>query len=160
MEKTLTLRYEQTSLEALAPSDRQLIAKAQQAAHTAYNPYSHFYVGAALRLADGTIVTGSNQENMAYPSGLCAERTALFSAGAQHPGTPIEALAVVGAIEALGEGSPLDYRAASPCGACRQVMCEYERKQARKMRILLYHNEDQILVFDSAEALLPFAFDL
>ena len=86
MERTQTIHYQQCMMAELTDADRQLMETAIEATNTAYAPYSNFHVGAALRLDDGTVVTGSNQENIAYPSGLCAERTALFAAGAQHPG--------------------------------------------------------------------------
>ena len=103
---------------------------------------------------DGTVVTGSNQENIAYPSGLCAERTALFAAGAQHPGTTIEAIAIVGRNQ---EGT---LTGASPCGACRQVMAEVETRQGKKLRVICYFSDDKILVFEGVECLLPFIFTM
>ena len=152
MKKTLNIEYEVLRRDELRPEDAQVLAAAEKALDTAYNPYSHFAVGAALRLDDGTVVTGSNQENLAYPSGLCAERTAMFAASAQHPGKRFEALAIVGRTE---EG---ELMGASPCGACRQVMQEYEAKSGKKMRVILYQKEDEILVVDGVETLLPFAF--
>ena len=136
----------------LAAADRELMEAAIEATATAYAPYSNFHVGAAARMADGTIVKGSNQENIAYPSGLCAERTALFAASAQHPGTAVEALAIVGRNP---EGM---LTAASPCGACRQVMAEQQMRQDKKLRILCYQTDGKILVFEGVESLLPFVF--
>ena len=114
MECTQTIHYQEYKMEDLNDGDRKLIESAVAATESAYAPYSHFSVGAALRLDDGTVVTGSNQENVAYPSGLCAERTALFAASASHPGKAVEALAIVARNP---EGMLVG---ASPCGACRQ----------------------------------------
>lgn len=154
MEKTLTIRYKEYSGPDMLPqADRELLATAVEAAAGAYAPYSHFHVGAALRLADGSIATGNNQENAAYPSGLCAERTTLFAASAQHPdGRDFEALAIVG-VDANGRLCE-----ASPCGACRQVMAEYEQRQGHPMRVVCYVDEEGVRVFDSVADLLPFGF--
>lgn len=154
MERAQTIHYQEYTLNELAAADRTLIDAAIEATDTAYAPYSNFHVGAALRLADGTIVKGSNQENTAYPSGLCAERTALFAASAQHPGVAIETLAIVGRNP---EGV---LTAASPCGACRQVMAEQESRQECKLRVLCYYSADKILVFEGVESLLPFIFSM
>ena len=121
--------------EELNTDDLELLEAARQATYRSYAPYSHFSVGAAARLANGTIVTGSNQENAAYPSGLCAERTALFYANAQYPDQAIP-----------------------PCGACRQVMLEAEQRFQRPMRILLFGTKGIYEVKD-AGSLLPLSFD-
>jgi len=154
MDKTQTIHYQEYTLAELEASDRALIDAAVKATDTAYAPYSNFHVGAALRLADGTIVTGSNQENIAYPSGLCAERTALFSASAQHPGIAVETIAII------GRNPQGALTAASPCGACRQVMAEQESRQENKMRVLCYYSADKILLFEGVESLLPFVFTM
>lgn|SRR5574344_1996161 len=154
MNKTLTINYQEVSLEALTAADRQLVESAIAATHTAYSPYSHFSVGAALRLANGEVVMGSNQENAAYPSGLCAERTAMFSAAAQHPEEAFDSLAIVGR-NAEGVLTP-----ASPCGSCRQVMAEYEHRGQRNLRVLVYFSKDKILIFEEVKSLLPFIFTL
>ncbi len=154
MERTQTIHYQQCMMAELTDADRQLMKTAIEATNTAYAPYSNFHVGAALRLDDGTVVTGSNQENIAYPSGLCAERTALFAAGAQHPGKTIEAIAIVGRNQ---EGT---LTGASPCGACRQVMAEMETRQGKKLRVICYFSDDKILVFEGVECLLPFIFTM
>ena len=115
-QKTLTIPYEEySSIEELAEDDRALMEAAIDAVKGSYAPYSHFHVGAAVRLADGTVVKGANQENAAYPSGLCAERTAMFAASAQHPGVPFESLAVVCSRDGMLMPNP-----GSPCGACRR----------------------------------------
>ena len=154
MDKTLVINYKEVAgVAALPDSDRRLMECAVEAAKGAYAPYSRFHVGAALRLADGSVVVGSNQENAAYPSGLCAERTALFAASAQRPDMrDYETLAIVGINE---EGVLCE---ASPCGACRQVMSEYERQQGHPMRVICYIREGCVRVFDSVSDLLPFSF--
>ena len=125
-----------------------------ESSHKAYAPYSKFHVGAAVLLADGTMVQGSNQENIAYPSGLCAERTAIFAASAQRPDVrDYQALAIVGR-NASGE-----YCEASPCGACRQVLMEYEKNQGHPMRVLCYLEGGRVRVFEKVADLLPFSFD-
>ena len=155
MYKELVIKYKEYDLAALPDaSGRELMQRAVEAADGAYAPYSHFHVGAALRLGDGTVVCGNNQENAAYPSGLCAERTAVFAASAQRPGMRnYEALAIVGRNE---RGELCE---ASPCGACRQVLMEYEQRQGYPMRVLCYLSGDRVRVFPSVASLLPFSFD-
>lgn len=154
MERTQTIHYQEYKFDELGTADRALMDAAISATDTAYAPYSNFHVGAAVRLSDGTVVKGSNQENIAYPSGLCAERTALFAASAQHPGVTMEALAIV------GRNSEGKLTGASPCGACRQVMAEQESRQGGNLRILCYFSSDKILIFDGVESLLPFIFSM
>lgn len=151
--KCLTIEYaEYSSVAELPEEDRRLMEAAMGATEDAYAPYSHFHVGAAVRLADGTIVPGSNQENIAYPSGLCAERTALFGASARFPQLAVEALAVVGF-----HGG--EYTEASPCGACRQVMAEYELRYGNEMAVLCYLGGGRIRRIRGVKSLLPFAFE-
>ena len=133
----------------LASDDRELLDAALAAAARAYAPYSGFRVGAALRLADGRIVDGNNQENAAYPSGICAERTALFAAQAQYPDTPVSALLLTATVD----GVPVDHP--SPCGACRQVVMEAETRFRHPIRILLC-GKTRVVELASAHALLPF----
>lgn len=156
MDRTYTINYrEYATVDALAPADRELVRLAVSAAATAYAPYSKFHVGAALRLADGRVVTGSNQENAAYPSGLCAERTALFAASAHYPDQrDYEALAIVGCNH---EGHLCE---AAPCGACRQVMMEYESQQSHPMRVLCYTADGGVREFQRVADLLPFGFEM
>jgi cytidine deaminase len=152
--KTLTIPYEEyASINELNADDRALLEAAIDATKGSYAPYSHFNVGAAVRLEDGTVVKGANQENAAYPSGLCAERTAMFAASAQYPKVPMEALAVVCA----RDGS-LMINPGSPCGACRQVMSQYERLSMKPLRIIL-GSGGPILVFTGVESLMPFMFN-
>ena len=137
----------------LTPAEHTTWQAARDATTHAYAPYSGFHVGAALLLADGTVFKGTNQENAAYPSGLCAERTALFGLAAAHPGhAPIVGMAVA-ARPADGEFGP-----AFPCGACRQVMLEYETRQGQAIPLLLPGRKGNILRFASLEALMPFNF--
>lgn len=154
MEKTQIVKYQECSLSELNSADRELLDAAIAATGTAYAPYSNFHVGAALRLDDGTVVIGSNQENLAYPSGLCAERTALFAASAQHSGKSVESMAIV------GRNPQGVLMAASPCGACRQVMAEQESRQKQKIRIICYQTDAKILIFEGVEVLLPFIFSM
>lgn len=154
MNKTITIDYQEyNSVAELPDADAALLRCAIDATEGAYAPYSHFRVGAALRLADGTIVVGSNQENGAYPSGLCAERTAIFAASAQHPQCrDYQALAIVGR-DASGRLCE-----AAPCGACRQVLSEYEEMQRHPLRILCFLDAGGVRVLPSVAATLPFAF--
>ena len=149
-----TINYEEfSSPEEMDPVDQKLVAEALDAQKGSYSPFSHFQVGAALLLADGTIVKGANQENVAYPSGLCAERTAMFAAGANYPDTPMVTLAIVGSDHGVLCESP-----ASPCGACRQVMAQYQRKFGRPIQIILVGSK-RIRKFHKVDDLLPFIFD-
>lgn len=139
--------------DELSPEQQRLIDIAKEQTQKAYCPYSHFHVGAAAELANGEIVRGCNQENAAFPSGLCAERTALFAAGAQYPDEPVLRLAI-----ACYHKDAFLPSAGSPCGACRQVMVETEKRGGQKMQVLLY-GTDETLVFESAADLLPLVFD-
>jgi cytidine deaminase len=137
----------------LAQADRDLLAAAHRAALNAYAPYSQFQVGAAARLENGEVVLGANQENMSYPQGMCGERIAVFTAGAQYPGVAIEAVAIV-------SPSPIaNPNAFMPCGGCRQVLLESEQRQEGPIRLLLQARDEDVLVSKSATNLVPFAFD-
>ena len=151
---TLSFTVQVTNEKELSASDRQLIRAAREATQTGYAPYSHFYVGAALLLEDGSIVTGSNQENVAYPSGLCAERTALFYAHSRYPHLAVTALAIAARTNEAFTPSPV-----SPCGACRQVLSELRKESGRPIRVLLFGTQDVYLIEDAAD-LLPLAFNL
>ena len=152
--KSITIDYtEYTSAAEMEPQDRALVEAALEARSGSYAPYSKFHVGAALRLVDGTIVKGANQENVAYPSGLCAERTAMFAAGANHPGVAFDTLAIVGA-----NGDDVCEMPAAPCGACRQVMAEYQRLYGQPIKIILIGTH-VIYKFQKVEDLLPLIFD-
>ena len=152
--KEIKIAYtEYASLDELSAQDRVLAESAIEAIATSYAPYSNFNVGAAVRFADGEIVKGSNQENAAFPSGTCAERTALFYASASRPDVPMNALAIAAAQEGKLIPKPV-----APCGACRQVMAQYQLKSGCPMKIFLIGAE-KIYEFDKVEALLPFIFD-
>jgi cytidine deaminase len=154
MKKTFYFEYEEvTSWKELPPSDVELVNAAYAIAESAYAPYSAFKVGTAVQLQNGEVVLGSNQENIAYPSGLCAERVALFFAGANFPDQIVQTVAVV----AKGDLLPFD-KILSPCGACRQVMLETEIRQNRFFRIILVSQNEKTIILHSAINLLPFAF--
>lgn len=141
------------ALDELCADDQQLIQAAIEATQRSYAPYSKFSVGAAARLANGTIVTGTNQENAAYPSGICAERTTLFYANSQYPDLAVKTLAVAARNE---RGELLD-EPIPPCGACRQVMLETQARFGGAMRILLYGNHG-IYELQHVGDLLPLSF--
>lgn len=140
--------------EELDAADRELLDTACEATRRSYSPYSHFSVGAAARLANGIVVAGSNQENAAYPSGLCAERTTLFYANSRYPDQPVETLAIA----ARNERNEFLDAPIPPCGACRQVMLETESRFRRPMRVLLYGKQG-IYEVKSVGDLLPLSFD-
>lgn len=141
--------YNEGELDAL---DSELIEAAKKATENSYSPYSKFKVGAALRLANGTIITGSNQENASYPLGLCAERTAIFHAQHAYPDQPIVTLAIAAFANGHFYPEPI-----SPCGACRQVMLEVEDRYKHPMRVLLYGAFGTHVV-QTVKDLLPFQF--
>ena len=152
--KEIKIAYtEYASLDELSAHDRILAEAAIEAVATSYAPYSNFNVGAAVRFNDGEIVKGSNQENAAYPSGICAERTALFYASASRPGDPMNALAI-----AAAQNGELLKDPVTPCGACRQVMIQYQLKSGNPMEIILI-GANRIWKFANVESLLPFVFD-
>ena len=138
------------SINELQNADKILIEASNTALASAYAPYSNFKVGAALMLEDDIIVMGSNQENAAYPSGLCAERVAFFSAGSQYPGRQIKAIAIT--------TSYLLETPIAPCGACRQVMAEYELKQNSPIKIILSCSGGKIYMLNSMKDLMPLYF--
>ena len=140
------------SYSELSPEDRLLVDKAKEATSRSYAPYSKFSVGAAALLGNGVIVTGTNQENAAYPSGICAERTTLFYAGSQYPDQPVKTLAIAAHTASGFLETPIP-----PCGACRQVLLETEQRFNQPMRILLY-GEKEIYIINGTKALLPLSF--
>jgi len=154
--KQLSLRIDYTeydSIETLTTTDHELLDKAILACSSAYAPYSGFSVGAALRLANGKVILGNNQENSAYPSGLCAERVALFSASANYPGIPIEAIALTATTGRFVMNGPV-----TPCGACRQVLAEYENLHGSKIKIIMSSASGRVRIVEGTESLLPFLF--
>ena len=140
-------------MEELSAADRQLVEQAIEATSRSYAPYSHFCVGAAVRLENGEVVIGCNQENAAYPSGLCAERTALFAAGAQYPDSAVEMLAIA----ARGTDGELTEEPTGPCGSCRQVIIESETRANHPIRILLYGRRC-VYIIDGIRKLMPLTF--
>ena len=141
------------NLDEMDPQDAELMCQAHEATRSAYAPYSKFNVGAAVRLANGEIVTGNNIENAAYPSGLCAERVAMFAAMAKYPGVAFEALAVTAHSQTKLIAEPV-----APCGACRQVMVEVEQLSKQPLRVMCQGQEGPIMVFEGIESLMPFIF--
>lgn len=139
--------------EDLSEAEQALLTRAREAANTAYAPYSGFLVGAALRLEDGSVHIGNNQENAAYPSGLCAERTALFGLRCNQPDTCVTMIAVTARRQA-----DTHYLPVTPCGSCRQVMAEYENRQGRPIQLLMQAPDGRYFRFSSIQDLLPFQF--
>ncbi len=137
----------------LSKTDQELIQKAKDATANSYAPYSKFSVGAAALLENGVIITGTNQENAAYPSGICAERTTLFYANSQYPDQAVKVIAIAARTESNFIDMPIP-----PCGACRQVMLETEKRYKQPMRVLLY-GEKAIYEIKSVSHLLPLSFD-
>lgn len=154
MKKEFKFTYDYfNSVDELSPVQQKAIKLAKEALKQAYAPYSNFRVGAALVLEDETYVLGSNQENKAYPSGLCAERVALFSYGAMKNTSEIKVLGIVG-----GDFMKDEKETFSPCGSCRQVMAEYTDNQKEPFEIVLLNNDGSCVVFESIHHLLPFIF--
>ncbi|MGC1517109.1 MAG: cytidine deaminase [Maribacter sp.] len=143
-----------STLEELKDEDRTLMQSAVQARKKAYAPYSNFNVGAAIVLENGEIVQGNNQENASYPSGLCAERVAVFYAGAQFPGVKMKAIAISASSSQHEVTEP-----AAPCGNCRQSISEYEFKQGTPIKLLLMGETGKIIACGSLADLLPLGFN-
>lgn len=142
------------SIKELESSAQVLLQKAAEARKKAYAPYSKFLVGAALELENGELISGSNQENASYPSGLCAERTAVYYAGAEFPNQKILRMAIVAGSSITPTTKPIP-----PCGACRQALSEYEVKQNTPMKLYFMGTSGQIAVSKSVENILPWIFD-
>lgn len=154
MDFTLTTHikvYE--NMEALSKEDFELMQAAHKISKDAYAPYSNFYVGAALRMESGEICVGNNQENAAYPSGICAERVAIFSASALHPNLPVKKVAVVAHSNQFLIDKPV-----SPCGSCRQVLAEYESKFNSNIKLLMMGETGKVYEVDSVKQILPLMF--
>ena len=149
----LKLNIRECEPDELNAAEQQLIDMAIDATTRSYARYSHFHVGAAVELANGVRIIGCNQENAAFPAGICAERSAIFAAGAQYPDTPITTLAIA-ARDTSGE---LTEEPVSPCGTCRQVVIETETRFSRPVRILLY-GRSRIYVVDGIRNLMPLSF--
>ena len=154
MKKKITIDidvYEST--EQLNPQYTNLLQEAKKICDTAYAPYSKFHVGAAILLENGEVIRGSNQENAALPSSLCAERTAIYWVGANYPNVIIKAIAIVAYNVNIDKLIPI-----SPCGACRQAMAEYENNQKIPIKLIMKGNENEIYVINSVDDLLPLKF--
>ena len=144
---------EYSSVKELSKEDELLLYEAAEATNGSYSPYSNFAVGAAVLLENGEIIQGSNQENAAYPVGLCAERVALFYASHKYPNIAVKAIAITAKSESHPVEDPI-----KPCGSCRQVMAETEYRSGQKMKIILKGESDRVIVFDETENLLPYSF--
>ena len=153
--KELTIQTSITvaQMDELTDTERQLVRQAIEATSRSYAPYSHFNVGAALLLQNGETFIGCNQENAAFPAGLCAERSAIFAAGAQYPDQPVVMLAIA----ARNPQGELQEEPVSPCGTCRQVLIETETRFRQPVRILLYGSR-HIYIVDGIKQLMPFSF--
>lgn len=153
--RKLTISYSAYASSADLPEQSAtLLAAAVQALDHAYAPYSNFYVGAAILLKNGEIISGANQENAAYPLCLCAERVALAAAHAQYPNVAVSAIAVT-----VKNPKQVIDAPAAPCGACRQVICETERRYGQPIQVLLQGETGEIFAFASGKAMLPLSFD-
>ena len=154
MRKELTISYQELPIDSIeiSENERVLISKAIEATNHSYSPYSNFRVGAAVLLENGEIICGSNQENAAYPSGLCAERVALFYANSLFPDKAVKTLVVT----AKTKGEILEFPV-PPCGACRQVMIETEMRFNKPMKVILV-GKNTVQIIEEAQMLLPFSF--
>jgi len=151
--RTIETNIEIYSFEELSQEKQDLINKAKEQVTKAYAPYSGFHVGAAIELENGVIITGSNQENSAYPSGLCAERVAMFYANAQYPDIPVKTLAIAAYTNGNFISDPV-----TPCGSCRQVLLETETRFEKNITILLYGTKNTYLL-ENVKQLLPLCFE-
>lgn len=151
--KNLELNFISAHFSEIEKKDQELIVNAKKAFESAYAPYSGFMVGASILLENGEIINGSNQENVAYPSGLCAERVAMFYVGARFPDVKINTIAVSVYSKDFEINDVI-----SPCGACRQVMSEYEEKQQKPIRVILHSPNEEVLIANRVQDLLPFMF--
>ncbi|ACU08516.1 Cytidine deaminase [Flavobacteriaceae bacterium 3519-10] len=155
MEREIKITFEAIpNYEALDQTEKKLFDAASKIRDKAYAAYSHFHVGCAILLENGEIITGSNQENAAYPSGLCAERTTIFWTAANFPDVKIKKLFVIGAPKDAVSSTPIP-----PCGACRQSILEYEAKQKDGIEIYFASLDGEIFKTNSIRDLLPFSFD-
>jgi cytidine deaminase len=154
LSETIQTAYQlHSDTTTLTPAQLLLVGEARKALENAHAPYSQFKVGAAVLLTSGKIIWGSNQENMAYPSGLCAERVAFFTVGAQHPEDKIIAVAITVKSNLFSVEQPL-----APCGACRQAMLEFELKQETPISLILQGEKGNVAIIDSVKSLLPLYF--
>ena len=140
-------------MSELTDAERSLVEQAIEATNRSYAPHSHFHVGAAIQLQNGTVLMGCNQENAAFPAGICAERSAIFAAGAQYPDQPVVMLAIAARDE---QGNSLE-EPVTPCGTCRQVIIETETRFSQPMRILLY-GQRHVYIIEGIRHLMPLSF--
>lgn len=154
VEKEYKISFQEyASVNELNAEDRELADEAIAAMNSAYAPYSHFHVGAAVRMSNGQIVRGANQENAAFPSGLCAERTAMFAASAKYPDKDMRSIALAGGVYGRLAAEP-----ATPCGACRQVMAQYQTKAGKPMSVIMV-GAKRVWKFEKVDDILPLIFD-
>lgn len=151
--KDIKINIDVLTFDELSADERALVDAAREATRGSYAPYSHFRVGAAIRLDNGVTVTGANQENAAFPSGTCAERSACFYAGAKYPDAKFEEIAIA----AIGTDGEWLAEPIPPCGACRQALLEYEKLAGCHVPVLLV-GRDMVYRLESVHALLPLAF--
>ncbi len=152
--KKLEINIEEyTDFEELPDEYKKLLKDAGEATESSYAPYSEFHVGASVLLENGVVIKGSNQENSAYPSGLCAERVALFYAKSKYPDVAVKAIAITAKSEHFVVNKPI-----TPCGSCRQVIAETESRQDGKIKIIMAGQKSNILVVEGIESLLPLVF--
>lgn len=145
---------EYENIDELMIEDRELINEATASMNKAYAPYSHFHVGAAIMLENGIILRGNNQENASYPIGLCAERVAIFAAGANYPNVKIRAIAITANSDHFHVNKPI-----TPCGACRQAIAEYEHRYEQNIRLIMAGESGKVLIAESITNLLPYQFN-
>lgn len=154
IKRTFEICFEEyLNITELSEADQKLCKEAEEALKTSYSPYSKFRVGTAVRLINGQTILGSNQENVAYPSGLCAERVALFAIGVTHPNAIIESMAITAQTYNFKIEKPI-----TSCGACLQVMAEFEKKQKHPIEVLFYCLNGEVLKVKGITSLLPFVF--
>jgi cytidine deaminase len=152
--KKINISYEEyDENDTISSSDEKLIHEAVCALDGSYAPYSEFHVGAAVLLGNGVVIKGSNQENAAYPSGLCAERVALFYASSKYPNESVASLAITGKSNHFVSTEPI-----TPCGSCRQVIAEIEKKQGSKIRVIMKGEKGVTRVVEGIDSLLPMVF--
>ena len=153
-QKEITIRYNEYTSTELSTLQSNLINQSVKAQESSHSPYSNFRVGAAILLDSGEIILGSNQENAAYPSGLCAERVAIYTCGSNHPTKIIKSIAISASSSQFDINEVL-----APCGACRQSMLEFEHKQKADIKVLLKGTDGQVVEFNSIKDLLPIPFN-
>ena len=154
MEKQLVIHYNEFENHlGLSKTELMMLEKAKLSSEKAYSPYSKFNVGASVLLQNGSVLVGNNQENVAFPSGMCAERVVLFNAGANFSNERIQSILIVSKGDLLSKEQVI-----TPCGACRQVILESEKRQGAPIKVILTSQSGRVIVFASASDLVPFSF--